>query len=252
MELNELTNKIRGGEIDCNNQSHFFSILIKGFLWHLRNSLNIRNIPIPHIILNTGDETMMLQVKGQIQSLEPRENINEDYIYNIVPRCVVTPKGINLQSDQLSSPYSTGQYQIEVDDQLVTYVAEFRRMPIKLSVELKYIVDNFTDFLELVQQIITKQSYIKTFNIEYMGQNIHCSYNWPDSFDGEHLMEFDLATTENRNHMLSLDIEIESNIPIYDPKTSIPAHKRIAKISSEVEPVNVGEIENMNLTDEII
>ena len=57
-----LTNKIREGEIDINNQSLFFSAIIKGLLNKLYKDLKIRDIYIPHFILNTGDDTMYLQV----------------------------------------------------------------------------------------------------------------------------------------------------------------------------------------------
>ena len=91
-----LINKIRRGEIDINNQSLFFSIIIKGLMRKLYDDLTIRDIKIPHIILNTGDDLMYLEVKGHDQSKEPYEITNEDHVYNMIPRCIVNPKGINL------------------------------------------------------------------------------------------------------------------------------------------------------------
>ena len=39
MSDKEITKKIRNGEIDINNQSHFFSFLIKGLLVHLNKDI---------------------------------------------------------------------------------------------------------------------------------------------------------------------------------------------------------------------
>ena len=63
---------------------------------------------------------------------------NEDYIYNSIPRCVVTPGGISIVPDQLTNPYILGKLQYESEENIYNLVAEFRRMPIKLEVELKY------------------------------------------------------------------------------------------------------------------
>ena len=46
-----LTNKIREGEIDINNQSLFFSVVIKGLLNKLYKDLKIRDVYIPHFNL---------------------------------------------------------------------------------------------------------------------------------------------------------------------------------------------------------
>lgn len=227
MEIREITEKIRRGEIDCNNQSRFLSILSKGLLAELRDNVAVRDVPVPHYIPNTGDEIMMLEVKGQDHSKEPLETVNENYIYTIIPRCVVTPKGINMVLDQLSNPYTTGRFQYESDDEVVTFVSEFRRIPMNVSFELIYLVDSYNDFLEIVQQVITKMAFVRTFNITYMGQQIRCSYNIPDSLDGEHMLDFDEATTDDRRRKMSFDITVETCIPVFDNRTVIPADNYI-------------------------
>lgn len=227
MDNKELILKIREGEIDCNNQELFFSILIKGLLNRLDDDITIRNISIPHIILHTGDDLIYLNVKGQNMAIEPYEVSNEDYVYNIVPRCIVTPTNIDLVPDQVTNPYSRGNFQFQTEDSLYTFSGEFRRMPIKLSVELKYYVNTYKELLELVQQIISKLTFIRTYNITYMGQLIKCSYKIPESFAGEHLTELDGTTQDNRCKTLSLSIEVESNFPIFSNKTITDTDKVI-------------------------
>ena len=210
---------IRNGKIDINNQQLFFSTLIKGLILSLNDSISIRNNPVPHIILHTGDDIMYLENKGQDNSIEPYEVSNEDYIYNMIPRCNVIPAGIDLLSDQLTNPYILGQLEYEYDGNIYLLNAEFRRISLKLGVELKYYVSTFRDQLELVQQIISKLTYIRTFNITYMGQVIKCSYKIPESFSGEYLTELNGQMTDNRLHTLPLSIEIETNFPVYTPET---------------------------------
>src|SRR5574344_641679 len=113
---NPLWSKLRTGEIDANNQSLFLSILIKGLIYNLNDKISVRGKYVPHYILNTGDDIMYLEVKGQDHSIEPLEVSNEDFIYSQIPRCMVQPTGINVQMDQLSNPYSHGRFEVEHND----------------------------------------------------------------------------------------------------------------------------------------
>lgn len=230
----ELTNKIRRGEIDINNQSLFFSILIKGLLQQLKKDLKIRNIGIPHFILNTGDDTMYLEVKGQNQSIEPVQVSNEDYVYNIKPRCIVEPRGVNLIPDQLTSPYSKGVFQLEYENELTSFTAEFRRYPLTMSFELNYYLESYTDSLELLQQIITKLSFIRTFSIVYMGQHITCSYTVPESMDTEYNIQIEGTTGDSKDRKINLSLVVETNIPVYDTKTVIQNDHFIQNIQYNV------------------
>lgn len=232
MNNDEIVYKIRNGEIDVNNQSRFFSILIKGLLVALNNDISIRNNRVPHYIINTGDEIMALEVKGYDHSKDPVEATNENYIYTVTPRCAITPKNIQLIPDQLTSPYAAGKLQLDIDDQLINFVGEVRRMPLKMNIELKYVVNSYTDTLELIQQIITKLAFIRSFNIVYMGQVIPCSYTLPDSLDDEKTIDFDENSTDDRRYFTTLDIEVETAIPIYSNGTIIPADQYIKKITT--------------------
>lgn len=58
--MNEIVAKLRKEELDCNDSQLFFSTLIKGLMKDLNKLIKIRNIPVPHMIINTGDDTMWL------------------------------------------------------------------------------------------------------------------------------------------------------------------------------------------------
>lgn len=220
---------IRNNKIDINNQELFFSNLIKGLLLRLDDDITIRGISVPHIVVHTGSDAMYLEEKGYNFSIEPEKVSNENYIYSIIPRCVVNPGGIDLLPDQLTNPYTLGKLQYDNGEKLYEFVGEFRRMPLKLSVSLQYFTDSYRDMLELIQQIITKLSFIRTYNITYMGQMIICSYKLPESFSNEHLMDMDGTTMESKSKTLSLDIEVETNIPVYNPQTIMDAGLYIMK-----------------------
>ena len=225
--INIVVNNIRTGVLDVNVQELFVSSIIKGLLYNLNRDIKIRNISVPHIILHTGDDRMWLEAKGYNASIEPLTISNENNIYSIIPKCIVNPSSIDLDINQLTSPYSTGvlQYEVKDGDLMGVYSlsGEFRRMPIKISVDLKYYTDSYNDMLELIQYIISNLTFIRTFNIVYMGQKIKCSYKIPENFGEEHTMEIDGAISENREHSLNISIEVESNVPIFNNKTIAPS-----------------------------
>lgn len=221
MSTKDIVTNIRNGVLDVNSQELFFPILIKGLLLNLNKEISIRNNIVPHYILHTGNDIMYLEHKGYNINIEPEKISNEDWIYSVVPRCIVSPGSIDIDTAQLTSPYSKGNCQIETNDEILSLTGEFRRVPIKLGVELKYYTESYTDMLELIQHIITNLVFIKTYNIVYLGQNIVCSYKIPENFGEEHTMDLDGMFQDNRDHTLSLSLEVETNIPVFSNKTMI-------------------------------
>lgn len=221
--MDELIQHIRKGDIDINNQELFFSILLKGFLTNLNKDICIRNQSVPHYILNTGNDALFIENKGQDISIEPYEVSNEDYFYNKVPCCIVTPGALNVLSDQVTNPYTIGQLYFSTTDNMICLKGEMRRIPIRLEAELTYYVNSYKDILELTQQIISKLLFIKTYQISYMGQIILCSYRIPDTLTGEYMTELNGQTLDNRYRKLQISLEVDSNIPIYSPCTMMYA-----------------------------
>lgn len=225
-----IQHKIVKGEIDVNNQELFLSTLFKALLYNLNHQMMLRDKNIPHFILNTGDDIMYLENKGQDNSKEPQKVSNEDYIYNSVPRCIVNLGGIEVLEDQITSPYSRGEFEISDDDILQSFSAEFRRIPLKFSVTLKYYLDSYTDVLSVTQYIITKLLFIRTFKFDYLGQTIEASYKVPTTFDNEKNITFDGGTTEQKLRTIELTLEVETNMPVYDERTAIGSGNRIKTI----------------------
>lgn len=218
-----IVDDIRRGALDINVQELFFSAIIKGLLYNLNKDIKIRNERVPHFILHTGDDRMWLETKGYDASIEPLKISNENSVYSIIPKCIVNPVGIDLDSAQLTSPYSLGSLQYESEDGVFMLNGEFRRVPIKMTFELKYYVDSYTDMLELIQYVITNLAFIRTYEIIYMGQNIKCSYKIPESFSDEHTLDIDGSLSDNREHSLNLSIEVETNMPVFNNRTIMPS-----------------------------
>lgn len=226
MNMDEKTVKIRQdiqtGKIDINNQQAFFKNLMRALITKLNSQFTCRGTSIPHYILNSGDDIMYLENKGQNASIEPYEVSNENYIYTTIPRCIINPEGIEFLGDQLTSPYSFGQFQYSSENgDLIQFSAEFRRMPFKMTVELKYYFDTMTDVFEYVQQVFSRTLSIQTFQFQYLGQTITSSYQVPTGYNPEVNITFDGATTDSKYRVLSISLEVESNFPYYNNRTVV-------------------------------
>lgn len=234
-DRNNIIKDIRLGKIDINNQELFFSILLKSLLVCLNKDITIRGESVPHFITHTGSDALYLEYKGHDMSIEPTQVSNENYIYTYVPRCNVSPGGVDLVPDQLTNPYTIGDFQYSSDEELLGLSAEYRRIPVKISVDMTYIVSSYRDLLELIQQVITKLSFIKTFNMTYMGQTIACSYKIPESFSGEHLTELDGTTQDQKNKTMAISIEVETNLPVISAPTVMLSDTYITKYNHGIK-----------------
>ena len=253
-EIKQIWNDVRKGVIDINNQDLFLGLLSKSFLYNINQKLSLRGIPVPHYILNTGDDIMYLEAKGQDHSIErpalPGQTpvvSNENYVYSQIPRCMVQPAGLNIPGDQLTSPYSYGRFEFEHEDMIYVFRSEFRRIPLDCTYSLKYYLDSFTDAMSVTQQIITKLAFINTFDFTYLGNIINASYKIPDDFQTEFMLEFDGATTDNKARQISLELQVSTNIPIIYPETIIPADKFITK--TVVVPFTEGDKNALTVDD---
>lgn len=230
----DLQNKIVKGEIDINNTELFVSSLLKALIYKLNEDIVMRNKTLEHFILNTGDDIMYLERKGYDHSKEPQEVTNENYIYNTVPRCIVNMDSINILDDQLTSPYTRGYFDLTYEDNTYGFNAEYRRMPMKLSVSLKYYLDSFTDALEVTQQIITKLLFIQNYKFSYMGQTMAATYKVPTDMTIDKNITFDGGTTDSKLRTIELELEVETNMPVYNPLTAIKNDNYISKLQGNI------------------
>lgn len=237
----ELQHKIVKGEIDINNKELFMGVLFKALLNNLNSQMKLRDKTINHFIINTGDDIMWLENKGQDNSKEPYQVSNEDYVYNTIPRCIVNMGSIEVLEEQVTNPYTRGNFEIDYDDILRGFSAEFRRVPIKMTVDLKYYLDTFSDVLFVTQKIISEMLFIRTFKFEYLGQTIEASYKVPTSYSNDKNITFDGGTTEQKLRTIETSIDVETNIPVFDERTTIELDNIIKTLIGNIEIENTGQ-----------
>ena len=230
-ETKELRARIVRGEVDPNNSSLFFADAIKAAILFLNDKIKVRDKRVPHFILNTGDDILFRELMGY--SYSKTEITDENFVYNEIPRGIITVNDINTLPDQLTQPYVRGYFEVEDAGQVYEFSAETRRMPVQSTINIKYYLDSFTDCLALSQYLITTLCYVRTFQFDYMGNAVMCSLKFPDAFSADipSSITFD---SDSKYKSISIDLTLETNLPIFDTGTAIESDALISTSISDV------------------
>ena len=217
-ETRDLRARIVRGEVDPNNSSLFFADAIKASILFLNDKIKLRDKRVPHFILNTGDDILYRELMNY--SYSKTEITDEDFVYNEIPRGIITVNDINTLPDQLTQPYVRGYFEIEDAGQVYEFSAETRRMPVQSTIGIKYYLDSFTDCLALSQYLITTLCYVRTFQFDYMGNAVMCSLKFPDAFSSDipSSITFD---SESKYKSIAIELTLETNLPIFDGRTAV-------------------------------
>ncbi len=215
-----------------NRDERFFSLVIKGLLSWLNRNIVLYNKPINHFIFNTGSSYLYMESNGYEYTLS--ETSGEDTMYMTLPRCLIELSDINIPMEELSAPFSRGNYERRSGNQLQGFNAEMRRLPIELTVNMKYYLSNFNETIILLQELIDKLVFQRYYNITYLGKVIQCSIEFPANYNPE-INKIDMSSPEPNQRNLTFDIKICANYPLIDVRTEIPTDKVIASFGHEID-----------------
>lgn len=224
-----------------NRDERFFGLLIKGTLAWLNKNIVLYNKPIKHFIFNTGSSIMYVESNGYKFSWN--ETTGEDAIYMSRPRCVVELGDITIDTSELTQPNIRGVYERNNESNIEGFNAEFRRMPIQMSMSLNYVLSNFNESIVLLEELISKLSFQKYFKIVYLGQLIECSIEFPTSHS-ININKIDMASAETNQKNITIQVNICSSYPAFNESSEISSSLVISKISSGIETYANKDVNN--------
>ena len=215
-----------------NRDERFFSLVIKGLLSWLNRNIVLYNKSINHFIFNTGSSYLYVESNGYEYNVS--ETTGEDTMYMKLPRCLIEISDINIPMEELSAPFSRGNYERRSGNQLQGFNAEIRRLPIELTINMKYYLSNFNETIVLLQELIDKLVFQRYFNITYLGKVVQCSIEFPANYNPE-LNKIDMSSSEPNQRNITFDIKICTNYPLIDTRTEIPTDKVISNFGYDVD-----------------
>lgn len=218
-----------------NRDERFFSIVVKGMLSWLNRNIVLYDKSINHFIFNTGSSYLYMEDTGYEYNLS--ETTGEDTLYMTLPRCLVELADISFPQEELTSPFARGNYERRSGNMLCGYNAEIRRLPIELSINLRYYLSNMNESLILMQELVDKLIYQQYYNISYLGQVIQCSIEFPVNVNPE-FNKIDLASAEPIQQTITLALKICTNYPLINERTEIPTDKVIVAFGMDMDLQN--------------
>lgn len=226
-----------------NRDERFFAIVVKGLISYLNRNIVLYNKSINHFIFNTGSSYLYMEKNGYEYNLN--ETTGEDTMYMQLPRCVIQLNDVNIPTEELTSPYSKGVYERRTGNMLAGYNAEIRRLPIELSLDLRYYLSNFNETIILLQELIDKLIFQQYYNITYLGQVIQCSIEFPGNTNPE-INKIDMTSPEPNQRNITLNIKICTNYPLINERTETATDKVIGTYGIELN------VENSAYTSDVI
>ena len=214
-----------------NRDERFFAIVMKGVISWLNRNIVMYNKPINHFIFNTGSSYMYVESNGYEMSFN--ETTGEDWMYMQMPRCVLELQSINIPTDELSSPYARGNYERRDGNNIRGFNSEIRRLPIEMSIDLKYVFSNFNESIVVLQELIEKIVFQKYFNITYLGQIIKCSIEFPQDFNIE-VNKIDMTATDVNQKNLNINIKVCTNYPVINERAEVPSDNIISAFGGTI------------------
>ena len=215
-----------------NRDERFFSLVVKGLLSWLNRNIVLYNKSINHFIFNTGSSYLYVESNGYEYNVA--ETTGEDTMYMKLPRCLIEISDINIPMEELSAPFSRGNYERRSGNQLQGFNAEIRRLPIELTINMKYYLSNFNETIVLLQELIDKLVFQRYFNITYLGKVVQCSIEFPANYNPE-INKIDMSSPEPNQRNITLDIKVCTNYPLIDTRTEIPTDKVISQFGHDID-----------------
>jgi len=93
--------------------------------------------------------------------------------YDKVPRIHVTPTGISLNDDQVTSPFGRAEYTETIDGKEKWVTSFIHMLPISIDLEFKVQASTFTEVLKIWQSIIDYSIY-STIPSNFVYKGINC------------------------------------------------------------------------------
>lgn len=209
----------------------FFSIFVKGLLSWLTRNMVLYNKPINHFIFNTGSSYMYIENNGYEYSLN--EVSGEDQLYMSMPRCIVEIENFSIPTDELTQPYVRGTYERIVDNEIVGMNAEMRRLPIEMSIKLRYVLSNFNESIVLLEEIMDKLLFNQYFGITYLGQIIKCTIEWPVDQNIQ-INKIDMTSSETNQKNIEFSLKVSGYYPQINERTEVRNDQIIGSFKTNI------------------
>ena len=168
--------------------------------------------------------------------------------YDKIPRGVLIPDSISIRTADLTNPFVYGHFFKEEEGVLKAYRAPINFLPITVPCELKYKADSYLNTFKIVQSLIEETWSALHYNIIYRGMTVPSRMGISENFTTDKLAEF--TSPDSDENLITVDIEIETYLPIIDRRKATPASQSIKEFEVNIKDCSKDEILQTIIVDE--
>jgi hypothetical protein len=215
---------------------------IVGLVNELNNRINFENVwednkkqivRVPFFYAMSGDERFLQNYFSNWSDCAP--NFIEGNT-DPIPRGTIFLNGVSVLSSNLTSRYVRGNYTKEVDGELKQFNSYLNSIPVSMTFSAEILADTTLDSFKIVQSAISVLYRTLVFSVNFKGFRVPTQAGFPDSFAINKQFEFTYGNTDRIK--VTFDIELQTYLPIPDPKEEFFAGNRINDFQINFTDIN--------------
>lgn len=163
-----------------------------------------------------------------------------DGVYEQIPRGIFSLGTVSILSDELTNRFIRGTYTKQEGNELKSYTANVRRVPLSIPSNVEIFVDNITQQFQVIQSIIENVWKNNVFFLDINGIKVAGTYSIGEDFEREQQTEFGFDSDVKLPKVpLSLDIFVE--YPVIEGDTEMFSGDAIQSFERSV---TIQQVEN--------
>jgi len=193
------------------------------------------SVRVPFFYAMSGDERFLQDYFSNWSDCAPDFiEGNTDHI----PRGTIFLSGVSVIASNLTSRYVRGYYTKEIDGELKRFNSYINSIPLQMNFTGEILVDTSIDSFKIVQSIISVFYKTISYSVNFKGFRVPTQAGFPDSFNINKQFEFTYGDQERIK--VVFELEVQSYLPIPDPKQEFFAGNNIQNFSGTITPGATG------------
>ena len=156
--------------------------------------------------------------------------------FDFYPQGRISLSGVSINSGDVTNRFSMYNYTKYIDGKLQTFVSYMYSMPLQFSFNIEVRAETMLTAFKIDQAYREYFYKNKTYHFNYKGTVISCRAGFPESaIQPTAGATYQMGTAPSDNYIkLSMNVQVETYQPVFDPYQERPADVSIGKIGSNI------------------
>lgn len=232
------------------NRNNFDDVFIRSVIVGLLNLLD-EKLEYEQIYQDNITETKKVPIRYDFGSSD--ERFAQDYYtffgrycnngnkidgkFDEFPRGALRLNSTEINSGNITNRFIKGIYLSNKNGKLISYISYLYSIPMNLHFSCEFWFNDIITAFKIDQSLKEIFYKNKSFNVLYKGIKIGCRAGFPDSGTLEKALTYSFDT--ERNIKYTIEIGIETYLPVFDKTNQIEASNKIEKFAYDIIDKNI-------------